>query len=113
MEETLYTGLGVGGPMDGKAVESRFPGGVIFISKPTNKAWLYDFFENTGKFFARPVGYDPLWDEMTEEQKLDVIKETTLSGIDPTRELDMEKARSAAESGNTEVRALPEEVGVN
>lgn len=111
MDETLYTGLGVGGPMDGKTVESRFPGGVVFVSKPTNKAWVYDLAPD-GKFYARPVGYDALWDEMSDEQKQEVVQETTLSGVDPTRELNMEKARLAAESGNTEVRALPEEVGV-
>jgi hypothetical protein len=112
MNETLYSGLAVGGPMEGKEVEGRFPGGILFVSKPTNKAWLYDYYADQGKFFARPVGYDAVWDEMSTEQKMQVIRETVLSGVDPTRELDREKRLVAADSSNTEVRALPEEVGV-
>ena len=112
MNETLYSGLAVGGPMEGKEVEGRFPGGILFVSKPTNKAWLYDYYADQGKFFARPVGYDAVWDEMSTEQKMQVVRETVLSGVDPTRELNLEKARLAADSFNTEVRALPEGVGV-
>jgi hypothetical protein len=112
MTETLYSGLAVGGPMDGKEVEGRYPGGILFVSKPTNKAWLYDFYPEQGKFFARPLGYDALWDEMTTEQKMQVVHDTVLSGVDPTRELDTDMRLKAAESVNTEVRALPEEVGV-
>jgi len=112
MDETLYSGIAVGGPMDGKQVEGRYPGGILFVSKPTNKAWLYDYFTEQRRFYARPVGYDALWDEMSDDQKLEVIRETVLSGIDPTRELNYEMRMEAAESGNTEVRALPEEVGV-
>jgi hypothetical protein len=111
MAEELYTGLAVGGPMEGLEVESRYPGGVLFVSKPTNRAWLYDYIQKDGsaKFYLRPLGYDALWDEMSQEQKLEVIKETTLSGVDGTRELDREKRLAAAESTNTEVRALPDE----
>lgn len=109
MNETLFTGLGVGGPMEGRTIESRFPGGVVFVSKPTNKAWVYDFYPTQGKFFARPLGYDAFWPEMSEDQKLSVVRETTLSGVDPTRELNLEAARAAADSPHFEVRALPEE----
>lgn len=109
MDENLYSGVGVGGPMDGRTVESRFPGGVVFVSKPTNKAWVYDFYPDQGKFYARPLGFDAFWPEMSVEQKLEVVQETTLSGVDPTRELDFVKARVAAESTDVDVRALPEE----
>ncbi len=109
MDETLFTGLGVAGPMDGRTIESRFPGGVVFVSKPTNKAWVYDFYPAQDKFYARPLGYDAFWTEMSDEQKLAVVHETTLSGIDATRELDFTKIRSAADSADFDVRALPEE----
>jgi hypothetical protein len=109
MDETLYSGTGVGGPMEGRTIESRYPGGVLFVSKPTNKAWLYDFYPDQGKFYARPLGFGVFWEEMTVEQRLQVIRETTLSGVDPTRELDFEKARKAAEESDVDVRALPEE----
>lgn len=109
MEETLYAGLAIGGPMDGREVESRFPGGVLFVSKPTNRCWLYDFYAESGRFYVRPVGYDALWDEMSDEQKMEVLQETVLSGMDSTRELDYDSRIRASESGNTEVRALPEE----
>jgi hypothetical protein len=109
--DELYSGVAVGGPLEGQVIEGRFPDGILFISKPTRRAWLYDYYINLGKFFVRPVGFDALWSEMSEQQKFQVIQETVLSGIDPMRELDMEKARIAAEESSVEVRALPEEVG--
>lgn len=109
MEETLYTGLAIGGPMDGREVESRFPGSVLFVSKPTNKCWLYDFNAESGRFYVRPVGYDALWDEMSDEQKMKVLQETVLSGMDSTREINYDSRIRAADSANTEVRALPDE----
>lgn len=109
MTEELYTGLAIAGPMDGQQVESRFPGGVLFVSKPTNKAWLYDYYSESGRFILRPVGYDAFWDEMTDQQKLEVLQNTVLTGMDGGRELDYESRLSAAASNNTEVRALPEE----
>jgi len=112
MKDTLYTGLAMGGPMEGKEVESRFPGGILFVSKATNEAWLYDYFEkeSTTRFYLRPLGYDVIWNNMSFDQKIEVIKQTTLDDLDATRELDYEKRIAAAESFNTEVRALPEEV---
>ena len=110
MTETLYSGLAVGGPMDGREVEGRYPGGILFVSKPTNKAWLYDFYANQNKFYLRPVGYDAVWDEMSEDQKIQVIH--ALSSVDASRELEYDKRLDAAESPNTEVRALPDEAGV-
>jgi hypothetical protein len=109
MEEELYTGLGISGPMDGLEIESRFPGSVLFVDKPTNKCWLYDFYAESARFYLRPVGYDAFWDDMTDEQKMTVLQETVLSGVDAVRELDYDARMRAAESGNTEVRALPDE----
>ncbi len=110
MEETktLYSGMAVGGPLDGTIVEGRYPEGIIFVSKPENKAWVYDFYAERQEFCARPVGYDAFWDEMSPEQKMTVIVDTTLSGVDPTRELNKEKLLDAPGDG-WEVRALPEE----
>jgi hypothetical protein len=113
MEETLYQGLAIAGPMDGKQVESRYPGGVLFVSKPTSKCWLYDYYPESGRFIVRPVGYDSFWDELSDVQKMTILQDTVLSGMDSTRELDYENRLAAAESMNTEVRALPDEaVGV-
>lgn len=109
MAEELFTGLAIAGPMDGQQVESRFPGGVLFVSKPTNKAWLYDFYPESGRFILRPVGYDAFWDEMSDTQKMEVLQNTVLSGTDGMRELDYDSRLQAAESANTEVRALPDE----
>lgn len=109
--EALYSGVAVGGPLDGKTVEGRFPSGIVFVSKPTNKAWIYDFYSRDGKFYSRPSGYDLLWDNMSEEQKLQVVHDTTVAGVDSTRELDSSKIFAAAEGSTYEVRALPEEGG--
>lgn len=110
MNETLYSGIAIGGPMEGHEVEGRFPGGILFVDKANNKCWLYDYFEknSTTRFYLRPLGYDAFWDEMTFDQKLEVIKQTTLEGLDATRDLEYEKRIQAAKSSNTEVRALPE-----
>jgi hypothetical protein len=108
MTDELYRGLGIAGPMDGLQVESRFPGGVLFVSKPDNKAWLYDFYPESERFILRPVGYDAFWDEMTTEQKVEVLQQTVFSGMDGMRELDYDARMHAAESSNTEVRALPD-----
>ena|ERR1043165_3641027 len=110
MEENLYSGMAVGGPMTGELIEGRFPNGILFVNKPTNQAWLYDYYVGLSKFYVRPVGYDLIWDGMTFDQKMEVTKETVLSGVDPTRELDKDKALIAAEGPNYEVRALPKEV---
>jgi hypothetical protein len=112
MEETLYAGLAIAGPLDGYEVESRYPGGILFVSKPTNKCWLYDYYAESGRFIVRPVGYDSFWDDMSDVQKMEVLQNTVLSGMDSTRELDYDSRMMAAESMNTEVRALPDEVEV-
>jgi hypothetical protein len=106
MTEYLYQGLAIGGPLDGEEIEGRYPGGILFVDKPSNKAWLYDFYEESGRFILRPVGYDALWNEMSDEQKMEVIRNTVLSGLDYDARI------RAADSSNTEVRALPEGVVV-
>jgi hypothetical protein len=110
--EELYTGLAIGGPMDGKEVQGRYPGGILFVQKSANKCWLYDFYAESASFYLRPVGFDALWNEMSDEQKMGVLQETVLAGVDGTRELDYDARMAAANSMNTEVRALPEEAGV-
>jgi hypothetical protein len=111
MDETelLYSGIAVGGPLDGRVIEGRFPKGVVFVSKPTDRAWIYDLLLEDGRFYARPVGFDAAWDEMSTEQRLEVFRNTVLSGVDPARELDSQKIWAAAEGGSYEVRALPDE----
>jgi hypothetical protein len=37
----LYTGVCVGGPLDGKQITARYPRGFILVDKPENKHWLY------------------------------------------------------------------------
>lgn len=111
MEEELYTGLAIAGPMDGREVESRYPGGILFVDKPNNRAWLYDFYAESGRFILRPVGYDAFWNDMSDEQKMAVLQNTVLSGMDGMRELDYDARMQAAESSNTEVRAIPDEAG--
>jgi len=108
MEEELYVGLAIAGPMDGLEVESRYPGGILFVSKPDNKAWLYDFYPESERFILRPVGYDAFWDELSDVQKMEVLQQTVLSGMDGMRELNLDARMDAAESKNTEVRALPD-----
>jgi hypothetical protein len=110
-DKTLYSGTAVGGPLDGQTVEGRFPSGIVFVSKIQTSAWIYDYNEDEGKFYVRPVGFDAFWDEMDSQQKAEVFDETVLAGIDPARELDEEKIVAAAEGSTYEVRALPDEDG--
>lgn len=109
MEEELYAGLAIAGPMDGLEVESRFPGGILFVSKPDNKAWLYDYYAESGRFILRPVGYDAFWDDLNDVQKMEILQQTVLSGMDGMRQLNYDARIAASESMNTEVRALPED----
>lgn len=109
MTETLYSGLAIDGPMDGCEVEGRYPGGILFVNKPTNQAWLYDYYPEQGKFYLRPAGFDAQWDEMTDTRKMQLINQLFITA---PRELDRDKGLAAAESSNTEVRALPKEAGV-
>lgn len=111
-EKEFYTGLAVGGPVDGLEIEGRYPGGILFVEKSSNKCWLYDYYAEANRFYLRPVGYDALWDQLSDEQKMQVLQETVLGGVDGVRQLDYDARQRAANSMNTEVRALPEEVGV-
>ncbi len=108
--EELFSGLAIGGPMNGREVESRFPGGVLFVDKPANKCWLYDFYSESGRFYVRPQGYDAFWDELDADQKMQIFQDTVGIGLDSSRELDYESRMRAAESSNTEVRAIPGEL---
>lgn len=42
-ERTLFEGLAFGGPLDGQLLTSRFPAGIVAVSKQSNKVWIYDF----------------------------------------------------------------------
>lgn len=41
-EKSLHKGVAIGGPFDGKQLESRFPSGVVVVSSPDGLAWIYD-----------------------------------------------------------------------
>jgi hypothetical protein len=41
-ETELYEGRCVGGPLDGRQAESRYPTGFVLADKPAGKAWIYD-----------------------------------------------------------------------
>lgn len=110
MIEKLHSGTAIGGPMDGCDVEGRFPSGIVFVDKPSDTAWIYDYFPDEGEFYVRPLGYDTFWDEMSTEQKLAVIEETVLSGMDSARIIDSVKLFRAADGSTYEVRAIPGEV---
>lgn len=51
MEEELYEGPCVGGPLDGAVSQSRFPKGFLLIDKPNNRVWIYDYAD--GQFAVR------------------------------------------------------------
>lgn len=41
-EKQLFEGVCVGGPLDGRDGQSRFPRGFVLIDKPGQRAWIYD-----------------------------------------------------------------------
>jgi hypothetical protein len=53
----VWTGPCVGGPMSwpGQAVqgESRFPRGFVYVDKPNQLVWTYDWDENSQMFFVQ------------------------------------------------------------
>lgn len=80
MKKEMYTGLCVGGPLDGQQAESRCPKGFVLVDKPNKKVWVYDFHRNRdgGAFYVR------------EEDVFDA-----------------DKATRAANEPNYDVRAMP------
>lgn len=55
----LYEGLCVGGPLDGKSGESRFPRGFVYADPVGGRVWVYDYHEGIdpigNRFAAREV----------------------------------------------------------
>lgn len=105
--KTLYTGIAVGGPMDGKTIEGRYPGGILFVDRPSNQAWLYDYVAEEEKFYLRPEKFDSAWSTYSTERRIEILH---MQEEAAPRKLDYDKRLAAAESTNTEVRALPEGV---
>lgn len=54
-EKVLYEGIAVGGPFDGRQVESRFPKGFICADPAGGRVWVYDYNDSTDQFIAREV----------------------------------------------------------
>lgn len=78
----LCVGVAVAGPLDGQEVTSRFPKGVVVVSKSEGKAWIYDYDNSSGqsRFLVRDRGQ--------------------------SRDLDNEKRWSAAEGAEYDVVAV-------
>lgn len=56
MEDKLYEGKCVGGPLDGRDGESRFPKGFIYVDVPRERVWVYDYVPGMEPtFLAREV----------------------------------------------------------
>ena len=85
-EHTLYEGVAVGGPLDGKQVESRFPKGFIYADPVGNRVWVYDYHEGATSDTSGLTGLSQF-----------VAREET--------ELDRDKAIKAAEGDTYDVRA--------
>lgn len=51
MENKLYEGSCIGGPLNGTVGQSRFPKGFLLVDKPNNKVWVYDY--QNGEFTVR------------------------------------------------------------
>ena len=58
----IYTGKALGGPWDGREVESRFPKGFLLVDMPTRRVWLYDR-QDDGSFHARSDKAETLNDD--------------------------------------------------
>jgi len=87
-ENPLYSGVCVGGPLNGQDASSRFPKGFLLCDRPGKKAWLYDYLPGDalgptpGKFLIRiaegveliedPAAPKNRW-RAAEEAEFDVI----------------------------------------
>lgn len=90
--EDNYTGLCVGGPLDGENLTSRFPKGALVVDRPTERAWIYEW---TGASFAvrSPEAMKLIDDETAdvnywraaEEFNYDVIALPEIDGIEETK----------------------------
>lgn len=105
MADTLYTGIAIGGPLNGQTLESRYLKGILLVDKPSGKAWLYDYYPEYAQFVQRPNGYDAVWDNMTIQMKYDVFRQT--NSLEHVRE--MFKELNSNFAVDFEIRALPGE----
>lgn len=55
-----YEGTARGGPFDGQPLISRYPGGVLVVDRPTNRAWVYDYHPGSQTFQVRADAPEPL-----------------------------------------------------
>lgn len=40
-DDNLYTGMCVGGPLDGQYETCRYPAGFVLVDRPAGRAWVY------------------------------------------------------------------------
>lgn len=50
VENPLYSGVCVGGPLDGQDASSRFPKGILLCDRPARKVWIYDSISDGEEF---------------------------------------------------------------
>lgn len=74
--KTLYEGLCVGGPVDGRIVASRFPRGILVVDRSNDRCWIYDY--DAGRFTVRetegrPLNRDKRMYAALEDRDFDVL----------------------------------------
>lgn len=62
INEPLFTGSAIGGPLDGVTVESRYPKGGLFIDIERGELWVYDR-RDDGAFCVRSEASEPIYDD--------------------------------------------------
>ena len=83
----MYEGMGLGGPLDGKPIISRFPKGVLLVDKQANECWVYEYDPDSQTFAVRPGGPMPVQTEgpinrcrAAEEPSYDVLAAPWIGG---------------------------------
>lgn len=56
------TGQCVGGPLDGRTMTTRSIKGILYVNRPTNSAWIYDWTDDE-KLVVRSEEPEPLVDD--------------------------------------------------
>lgn len=95
-ERVIYTGICVGGPMDGLEGQSRFEKGFVLLDDPRGFAWVYDYHDG-----AIP-GFEATQNASLASSPRFIAREQAI--------LSRDKAAKAAAEDKYDVRAYDSEV---
>lgn len=75
MQDKLYEGRCIGGPLHGREMVSRFPKGLLLVHKPAEMCWLYDWDDSQKVFRVRVDSAGGIWRDLDTAKRLQAAEE--------------------------------------